>query len=891
MRHRIVAVLTTTLIVSLTLGGCQTMPKSQTAAASAAQRAEMIRLDNGMRVVLLPDHSAPVVALQTWVRYGSADERPELAGIAHVFEHMLFKGTERFPNGEIGGLIEGAGGIVNAWTSYDETVYHTVIGSRFWERGFDVLNDAVLHSLLDADELARELEVVREEIRRGKDNPDREMWERLVGLAFKKHPYGRPVIGYDEVVAGLTREQLLEIYEHWYVPNNMILVAVGDFDRARLLELVRERFGAVPAGRLPERPRPAEPAQDEIRIATFDFDARLARVSLAFPAPAFDHPDAPALDLLSQLLGGGYNSRLYQELKRRRDLVLDVSSYAFTPIDPGLFLVGAAFDPAQAREVVETLARTIFTVDGLRFAADEIEAARTRIRSSFVHAQETYQGVARRLGRATLSWDDPNASERYLAAVEAVTEADLRRVARVWLDPQRLNVALMVPRGHSVPAETEIAAWLRPGAAGAAVPEPLEVSDDGVEVHALPGGIRLVVQPDNKAPLVGIRVTAVGGQRAEVAGQEGLAELMTTLWDRGTDLLSAGEIERALDRMGGHLGAGSGRDAISLYGRFLAERFEEGLELFFDVLMHPQIPEEEFRRERADQIREIEALAEQRARYAMQRFYEVFYEAHPYHGLSLGRVEALEKLTREDLRRFHGEHLHPERLVISVVGAIEPAEAVRLVTAALPAGLREPGAVSPDREVPPIPERQALRERVETVPGQQTHILWGFPTVNRLHEDRFALQVLDTILSGMGGRLFVELRDRKSLAYAVTSFDEYPTDGGSLILYIGCAPDKEAEAIREFERVIRELQTEGVSAEEVEQAVTYLEGVGDIRLQSTAGRTSAFNGGMLHHGRWDQVRISREALRQVTPEDVRAVAQRYLQADRSVRMILRGGGE
>ena len=157
-----------------------------------APKANVHTLDNGLQVVLLEDHSAPVVALQTWVRFGSADEDPAVAGIAHVFEHMLFKGTERFPNGEIAALIEGAGGSVNAWTNYDETVYHVTLSSRFWETGFDVLSDAVLHSFFDPTELEREKEVVLEEFRRSKDSPDHEIAERLFDLTFTHAPLPPP---------------------------------------------------------------------------------------------------------------------------------------------------------------------------------------------------------------------------------------------------------------------------------------------------------------------------------------------------------------------------------------------------------------------------------------------------------------------------------------------------------------------------------------------------------------------------------------------------------------------------------------------------------------------------------------------------------------------------
>lgn len=856
--------------------------------AAAGPRPELHRLPNGLTLVMLADHSAPVVALQTWVRFGSADERPEHAGVAHVFEHMLFKGTERFPDGEIGGLIEAAGGVVNAWTSYDETVYHTVIASPYWERGFDVLSDAVLHSLLDAEELRKEIEVVREEIRRGKDNPDREVWERLAASAFRTHPYGRPVIGFDEVVAALQRDALAEIYRHWYVPNNMVVVAVGDFDRARMLELVRERYGRAERRELPERPRPAEAPQDGLRVDIFNFDAQLGRIEFGFPIVDARHPDAAALDVLSQILGGGYNSLLYRELKRQRDLVHSVSTYAFTPVDAGLFLAGAEVEPANAEAAARALATLLFDPARLVFGDDELDAARTAIVSSFVHGQESYQGVARMLGRFTMLDGDPAGADAYLARVRAVTAGDVRRVAAVWLRPERANLVLLLPDGAPLPAASDVVSWVRDRAA--VDPELASVARDvtaAVEVVRLPGGITLLVQTDHKAPLVGIRASMPGGQRAEAAGQEGLARLMSSVWDRGTALRSAAEIERALDRMGGVLSAGSGRDSVSLFGRFLTQDLHAGFELFFDVLAGASFPEDEVRRERDDQVREIDALVESRVQFALDGFYAEFYGAHPYNHLAVGKRASVAALGREDLARFHRRHLDPERMVITIVGAVEAEEARRLVLDSIPPALLGPAAAVPEPATPPMPDRRRLVEKVVTQPGQQTHVLWGFPTVDMRHDDRHALRVLNAILAGMGGRLFVELRDKKSLAYAVTSMEDYPLDRGSMILYIGCAPDKEAESIREFERVLDEIRTDGVSAEEVQRAQTYLQGVQAIGLQTSGGRTGAYASGLMWHGRWDAWRESQEALLAVTPEDVRRVARTWLRSETSVRFVLR----
>jgi zinc protease len=842
-------------------------------------------LENGLQLVLLEDHSAPVVALQTWVRFGSADEDPAVAGIAHVFEHMLFKGTERFPHGEIAALIEGAGGTVNAWTSYDETVYHVTIASRFWETGFDVLSDAVLHSLFDPTELAREKEVVLEELWRGKDNPDREISERLFELTFTTHPYRRPVIGSEATVTGITRDDMLRVFRTWYVPNNMIVVAVGDFDTPALLQAMRERFGPVAARPLPQRPRLVESLQSAPRVAAFSFQAELARVEIAFPAVEAHDPQVPALDLLSDILGAGYNSVLYTELKRRTDLAHDVSAYNYTPLDRGLFLLSASCIPEHVPEVVRHLMQQAHTPT-LDIAENELAAAKTRIVSHFVHTRETYQGIADQLGRYTLAYGDPNYGPRYMAAIEALSLDDLRHAAATFLTPQRANIALLMPPGAPLPEEHTVLAWAKAEHTPTLRMPRTGSREPGVSALTLPGGSRLIVQTDRKAPLVSIRTVCDGGQRAEPQGKEGLVRLLTSVWDRGTVLRSAAEIERDLDRLGAHLHATSDRDTVQLGARFLKETFAEGLRLYFDILAEPAFPESEVARERADQLRELDSLKESRFNFALQQFLATFYGTHPYNHLTLGIRDSVASATTDDLFALHRALLQPERMVFAVVGDITVDEVLDDFQRTAPSTLFE-AMPAPPGAATMLPAWEQRCERVLELEGQQTHIVWGFPTVTVRDHDRYALRVLDTILGGMGGRLFIELRDKKSLAYAVTTLDAYPTERGFLALYIGCSPEKEAEALSEFERVLHEVKSTGVTLEEVERAKTYLEGALDIGLQSTSQRTAVYGIGELQLGKWNAFQQYIQAVRQMTATEVQRVAQTYLDPGRSVRLILR----
>lgn len=847
--------------------------------------AQLHRLSNGMQVVLLEDHSAPVVAMQTWVRFGSADEEATLAGIAHVFEHMLFKGTKRFPNGEIAALIEGAGGTVNAWTSYDETVYHVTIASRFWEIGFDVLSDAVLYSLFDAGELAKEKEVVLEELWRGKDNPDREISEQLFALSFTAHPYQRPIIGYEKTVQGIEREDMLRVFETWYVPNNMIFVAVGDFDTPRLLQSIEARFGAVEGRKLPNRKHPEEPAQTAPRTVVMPFQAELARVEIAFSSVAASDSHAPTLDILSDVLGSGYNSALYTELKRRRELAHDVYAYHYALADRGLFVLGASCAQEQTADVVRALMQQACE-QTLKLSEHDLAAAKTRMVSQFVHARETYQGIAGQLGRFTMIHDDPNYGLHYVASIETLGVDTLRRAGERYLRPECANLALLAPQQATLPKRSMVLSWMQERRAPSFAVQRLSPLPADVDVLQLPGGSRLVVQTDRKTPLVSIRALCDGGQRVEPTGKEGLARLLTSVWDRGTLVRGAGEIEREIDRLGAVLSAANDRDTIQLGARFLKETFADGMDLFFDILTAPSFAEQEVGRERTDQLRELESLKEHRPNFAFQHFLQIFYGSHPYRHLALGSPGGLATVGRDDLLAFHRALLQPHKMVYAVVGDIATQDVLDTFERLAPLTLLEALPASA-QSGSALPIRDDMAEQIIELPGQQTHIVWGFPAVTIRHPDRYALRVLDTILGGQGGRLFVELRDRKSLAYSVTSFDAYPVEQGFFALYIACTPDKESEALEAFERIIEEVKNDGVSPEELKRAQTYLEGVVDIGLQSSSQRTAVYGMGELHSGGWDAYKEYLRVVQQMTTAEVQQVARTYLDPRRSVRVILR----
>ena len=413
-------------------------------------------LENGLTLLVEENHAAPVVAIQVWVRVGSADERPDEAGLAHLHEHMLFKGTGRRGPGEIARTIEACGGEINAWTSFDQTVYHVVLGSRFFAEGMDVLADAVTSAAFDPAELQREIEVVCEEIKRSQDSPTRKLSRELFAAAFSRHPYGKPVIGTEGSVRGFTREGILRFYRRWYQPENCVLVAVGDFREAQVLELAQKLFVWPRAELATAAPRPPEPRREEPAARVRRDVLKEGYLSIAWPAPALADEDVPALDALSLVLGHGEASRLFRALKRDRLLCTEAQASCYTPVDPGLTMVGLTLQPAQVRDAVREALRQTYRLRTEEVTLEELGNACRLIESDAVYQRETVQGQARKLGFYEASAGGVEFEAEYLARVARLTPGRLLEAAERHLHPESAVLCALLPDSPGSPDDREL---------------------------------------------------------------------------------------------------------------------------------------------------------------------------------------------------------------------------------------------------------------------------------------------------------------------------------------------------------------------------------------------------------------------------------------------------
>src|SRR6266550_1605889 len=356
-------------------------------------------LANGLTLIVQEDRSAPVASVQAWCAAGSTTEDKHLgAGLSHILEHMLFKGTKTRSTNEIAQKIQDVGGYINAYTSFDRTVFWIDVPKDGVATALDVLADAMMNSTLPTKEYMKEQEVIRREFAMGLDDPDRVAGLLLFATAYQRHPYHFPVIGDIEIYNQLTQDQVMQYYKTRYIPNNLTFVVVGDVDAAKMRQQLTEFFKAYPEKSLKPVFIPEEPPQLGRRQVHQEFATELTHLSLAWHIPEITNPDVPALDLLSTILGDGRSSRLYRQVREEAGLAFSISAFSYTPGDPGLFGIDATVDPKK-REAAEQLVMGI--VDEVKQAgvtAEELAKARKITLSHHLGARTTMRGEASDIG-------------------------------------------------------------------------------------------------------------------------------------------------------------------------------------------------------------------------------------------------------------------------------------------------------------------------------------------------------------------------------------------------------------------------------------------------------------------------------------------------------------
>ena len=857
-------------------------------------------LSNGLRVLVRRDSTAPVAAIFTYVNAGYFDEPDDVVGIAHVLEHMYFKGTPRRGVGEIARQTKAVGGYLNAATIYDHTLYYAVVPSSGFVAALDIQADAYRNSLIDADELAKELEVIIQEAKRKVDNPGAVSIETMYELLHDRHRIRRWRIGREDGLRRLTREHLVRFYRDFYRPSTTVLAIVGDVAPEYAFDQVERLYADLAPGEPDRSPSPSEEREPGFRYRELSGDIAQTQLAIGWRTPGTLHPDSAPLDMLATVLAAGRASRLYRAARERK-LVSSITAFNYTPRDIGVFAIQAESPPDRASAALDATWDQLRRIRDDGVGALELERARHLTDSRWVRRLEDMEGQANYLAEweALGNWE---LGERYFERMLATSADDIRELAQRYLREDQ--VALLVYRPEKSEAVAASADAMRsrleramaqpldvtarmehPVAAGNGSAPTREREESGVRVYRLASGVPVVIRRRPGSPLVYAGVFSLGGASAERAEIGGRTLLMARTAVKGTQRRNAVQIAEDGEMLGGSVGAVVGGDSVGWTISVPARHASAAIELLADVSQHPTFEAQALETERAIALSDLAALHDDMYRYPMRLATQAAFRGHPYGVPSLGTETSLRAHTREHLERWHASQLLDASSVVAIVGDGDPDE-LAAIAARHFRQLRF--AVSPPLPVPTWPDH--FIETVEQREKAQTALVMSWPSPSRADAARFDVAILSGIASGLGGRFFEELRDRRSLCYTVMAFSSERRAAGTFNAYIATSPEKEGVAREGLLLELDKLREQPVGDEELRRAQMYAIGAHAIRQQSGG----AVRGELVDAGMFGSLRELDEyesRVRAVTARGIQDTAQRYFEPSRRVEGIVRGVGK
>lgn len=842
----------------------------------------LVRLKNGLTVYIIRDSRFPLVCTRLFVGTGSANETAEQAGISHVLEHMVFKGTEKRPKGQVARDVESLGGYLNAATSFDKTWFITDMPAKHWKTGMDVVKDMAFHPSLDPAELEAEKDVIVSELKGGDDTPTRRLFEDLQVAGLAHTVYGRPIIGFEKTIRAVTADDLRAYIRTWYQPQNMMLLVAGDIDPKAVLAHAEELFGDLKNDTILPEPAPVqlEGAAGGPRVEVTYGPWNKVYLGIALPAPALGDQRSIDLDVLAYALGGDGTSQFYRKYRYEKQLVDSISVGNMSLNRAGLFYMVAQLDADKVEPFWQEFTRDLAALDAGKITPDVIERARFNYEDGMDRASETLDGLTSWKATVQFELGGPQGEANVRHALAAVDSARLRQAQDLWLRPDQVRVRVLAPEKAKLPDLDAILQhnWPAPAVErqkAAAAAEKVGKR----EIVDLGQGRTVILQPDRTIPYVSLEILRPGGNALLKPADQGLAQLTAATLTDGCGTRDLDAMERFVAERAASLSASAGVQSftVSLTGpaRFNADYFA----LLGDLLHKPTFAEKDVRRQ-SDTLKAALVRRQDNPMSFMGSKINgfLFPGGQPYGFDGLGTAENQDRFGPGDVQAFWKQQ-NAQPWILSVAGDFDR-EKVLAFARSLPV------PTAPAVDVPQ-PTWGADKRLPLSLPGrQQAHLLLAFHAVPLDHPDAPALMLLESVLSGQSGLLFNKLRDEQGLGYTVTAFYRSLPEAGFMAFYIGTTPRNLDVARQGFSGIIKDIKTDLLPAELLAKGLNRMEGSYYRGRQSLGARADeAASERLLGQPQDFQKRLLEKAAK-VTPEQLREVARKYLLVDKMYEVTL-----
>ena len=858
-------------------------------------------LQNGLTVIVREQHAVPLTSVTTHVKVGYFDEPDRVSGISHVIEHMFFKGTQRRQVGQIAKETKALGGFLNAYTAYDRTVYRAVVPAANTVAAMDIQADALWNPTFDAEELAREIEVVLQENNRKLDSPPAVASEKLYETAFRSHRMRRWRIGTAGGLRALVRDDIVAYYHKYYQPSNIILTIVGRFDREELLEEVIRLYGDAEDTAVERDSAPSEAPQAGFRYNWEWGSSEQTHIAIGYHVPGARSGDRYTLEVLRAILTTGRASRMNRFLRDEKGVVSSASASLSVFRDLGYFEIALETSASPVDAEVAALAE-IEQIKQFGVTGEELSRAKALLAQEFYHRLETVDGIAEELSRQE-ALGDWKRTDDYLPGIQRIETSEVSRLANAYFTNENLGLFEYLPASATRSfSDADFRDNVLRLVGQAVIERSVEELPVSAEVRFLDQelvqdlvrpvvrssilrGPDVYVLEDHRLPLVSFGIFYPGGRLYESATNAGITELMLRSALRGTRRYNTADIGRRLENAGTQIQVVNEQDFFGYILDGVSGQMEQALEILIEILQEPAFPDNEVELERILQQARISKLREDNLRYPVQLFMSTLFDGHSYARPAVGSEETLASLTREDLTEWHQLH---QRTLVPVIVIVGDTSGTGLV-ASIAEALTNEDLFERDISTLPIPDVDLEREEnIETAPRQQTALVYGFVGPTNSNPDRFALKVLGNVVSGLGGRFFETIREQQGLAYTVMASDVPLAKSGAVFTYTAFSPANEAQVLESLEAEIERLIADGITEDELQKAINYSVGAREIQLQTRLGRILAYARAVYAGTGVSSVDDYSREIQNVGLEFVQSVAARYLRPATAKIAILRG---
>jgi len=763
----------------------------------------LVELSNGLTVIVQENHTAPVATVRCYVKNtGSIYEGEYLgAGLSHVLEHVVSGGTTtKRTEREIAALIDRFGGKTNAYTTTNFTCYYIDCPAKNVSETIELLADAMQRVKFEPSEFERELKVVKQELADGEVNRSRVLWKLLNQTLYIQHPARHPVIGYLDVLNRTSNEAIIRFYQSRYVPNNQVFVVAGDVNTDEIVAEIAKQYRGNARVAETYQPLQEEPPQLTPRRVVREMEGDVIDFVVAWPTVKLSDPELYPLDVAADLLSRGESSRLVRRLQREQPLALRVDAVSATPeYVRGWFGVIVSCPPNRFEQV-----RNIVLEEVSRLAEElvpevELNRAKKKKISDWVFERESIQASAESLARSFISTGDPLFDKRYTERIQAVTAEQIRDVARKYFVSDCLNEVIIAPLGQA------------PRMAGSIQ----TIEESPARLVQLPNGLRVVVKRQSRLPIVSMQIAILGGNLVDTPEVAGRTSLLAGMLDKGTERLTADQIAELFDDLDARVSFTPGRNTLLVGMSILKDSFPQAAEVLADCLLRPSFPGEEFVKVKSLALDAIAQRTTSPEAEAQELFADLLPSDCPYHIVTGGKKETVERMTLDDIKSLHARLLNPQQMVVGVFGDYEPDKALDLVN-------RLFGDLQPPANAAKISfDRNNKIDHVITghkrIQKPTSVIVMGYPGPSiREEEDYTAMMILDTIMSGYdypGGWLHDELRG-EGLVYGVHALQLTGPAPGFFIVIAQTRPDAEKEVVSRILKNIDKAKRGEIDEEE-----------------------------------------------------------------------------